>query len=103
MGRGELTCTEPALLLAAGFAEKARMCGSPRGGGTRSRVRTTRRFGLRWGGVVANWPLVKTSLAGFETTTGAILPTLEPGAYSVVDRGKGSATGGALVEDYAEP
>jgi hypothetical protein len=32
----------------------------------------------------------------------AIVATLEPGAYSVVVRGKGAATGVALVEVYAE-
>ncbi|MCX6951226.1 MAG: hypothetical protein NTV51_03440 [Verrucomicrobia bacterium] len=33
----------------------------------------------------------------------ALVATLEPGAYSVIVRGKGTATGVALVEVYAEP
>lgn len=37
-----------------------------------------------------------------EARDGPIVATTEPGASSVVVRGKGTATGGALVEVYAE-
>lgn len=38
-----------------------------------------------------------------EAREGPIGATSEPGASSVVVRGEGTATGGALVEVYAEP
>jgi glucuronoarabinoxylan endo-1,4-beta-xylanase len=41
------------------------------------------------------WPI--------DSKDAAIVTTLEPGAYSVVVRGKGTATGLVLIEVYAEP
>jgi len=38
-----------------------------------------------------------------ESRDAAIVATLEPGAYSVLVRGKGAATGVALIEVYVEP
>ena len=51
----------------------------------------------------ANAGLIDPSLQPSNSAESAILTALPPGAYTAIVRGKGDATGVALVEVYALP